>query len=220
MKNIKVIMHNSISMDGSLLGFEIDMKIHYQIAGKYKADIHLIGSNTAKAGMEMFCPQIPKEEKKDFVKPERNKNLPLWVIPDTTGKLKGLLHVLRRFDLCKDIVILASRTTPGKYLNYLKERNYAYYIIGESHVDYVQAFKMLAKEYSAKTILTDTGKILNCILLNNGLVDEISLLIHPGIVGKKQYTLLSEVHDNKMLHLITNEVMGGNKMWLVYKVKN
>ena len=55
----KVIMHNSISLDGSVKDFEVNMGLHYQIAGSYGADVHLIGSNTAKIGMEMFLPEIP-----------------------------------------------------------------------------------------------------------------------------------------------------------------
>ncbi|MFH1351983.1 MAG: RibD family protein [bacterium] len=219
MKRPKVIIHSSISLDGSLLGFEVDMQQHYHIAGSYKADIHLIGSNTIKAGIEMFCPKIPKEIKSDFVKPERDKNLPFWVIPDTKGKLKGLHHINRRFEFCKDIIVLVSKSTPKDYLSYLKERNYDYHIAGEKQVDYTQALELLVKQYNAKTILTDTGKILNCILLNKGLVDEISLLIHPVIVGKNQYTLFSEVNKNIKMELINTKTMGGNKTWLTYKVK-
>jgi len=220
MKKPKVIVHSSISLDGSLLGFEVDMQQHYSIAGSYKADIHLIGSNTIKAGIEMFCPKIPKESKADFVKPKRNKNLPFWVIPDTKGKLKGLHHINRRFELCRDIIVLVSKSTPKDYLSYLKERNYDYHIAGEKRVDYTQALKFLAKQYNAKTILTDTGKILNCVLLNKGLVDELSLLIHPVIVGKNQYTLLSEIDNNKNLQLVKTKVVGKNKLWLVYEIKN
>jgi len=168
----------------------------------------------------MFCPKIPKESKADFVKPKRNKNLPFWVIPDTKGKLKGLHHINRRFELCRDIIVLVSKSTPKDYLSYLKERNYDYHIAGEKRVDYTQALKFLAKQYNAKTILTDTGKILNCVLLNKGLVDELSLLIHPVIVGKNQYTLLSEIDNNKNLQLVKTKVVGKNKLWLVYEIKN
>ena len=46
----KIILHNSISLDGSLTNFEVNMGIHYEIAGGFKPDVHLIGSNTIKKG--------------------------------------------------------------------------------------------------------------------------------------------------------------------------
>ena len=46
----KVILHNTISLDGSLTGFEPNLEIHYQIARSYQADVHFVGSRTAKAG--------------------------------------------------------------------------------------------------------------------------------------------------------------------------
>ena len=41
---MKVIIHSSVSLDGSLLGFEIDIASHYKIESSYKADIHPIGT--------------------------------------------------------------------------------------------------------------------------------------------------------------------------------
>ncbi len=90
----KVVVHNSISIDGSLTNFEPNMKLHYQIAGSYKPNVHLIGSNTIKAGVEMYENGIPAEEQTDFAKPRRNKDLPLWAIPDSSGKLKGFCFTL------------------------------------------------------------------------------------------------------------------------------
>ncbi len=217
MNKRKVIIHSSVSLDGSLLGFEVDMNTHYGIVGSYKADVHLIGSNTAREGLKMFCPEIPPEEDGDFIRPERDRKLPLWVIPDTRGQMRGLLHVLRRFELCRDILVIISRDTPPQYADYLRERDYGFRV-ADQPVDYGGIIDFLAAEYKAKKILTDTGKILNCILLNRGLVDEISLLVHPVIVGGKQYPLLGEVADNISLSLVKNESMGGDKVWLVYRV--
>jgi len=214
----KVILHSSTSIDGSLLGFEVDMNAHYNIVGNYRADVHLIGSNTAKTGLKMFCPQIPKEEADDFIKRVRDNSLPLWVIPDTKGQLKGLLHVLRRFELFRDMLIIISRNTSKEYVAYLKKRNYAFHVSGAKHPDYTKVIEFLSREHKAKKILTDTGRILNGILLNSGLVDEISLLFHPVIVGKKQYALLGDVAKNIKLRLIKNEVLTKDKIWLVYKV--
>ena len=72
----KVILHNSVSLDGSLTNFEPNMGLHYQIAGKYNADAHLIGSNTVKVGVKLYGGDVPLEEKQDFAKPERSESLP------------------------------------------------------------------------------------------------------------------------------------------------
>ena len=47
-KKAKVIIYNSISLDGALTGFMPEMRLHYQLAGKYKVGAHLIGSNRIK----------------------------------------------------------------------------------------------------------------------------------------------------------------------------
>ncbi|HUU05792.1 MAG TPA: dihydrofolate reductase family protein [Patescibacteria group bacterium] len=216
---MRVIVHNSVSLDGSLLGFEVDMTAHYRIAGSYKADIHLVGSNTAAAGLKMFYKKLPRETEKDLVKPKTNRKLPLWVIPDSGGKLKGKLHSLRHFDLCRDIVILTGHSTPKGYLSYLTERNYDWHYMGNRPLDYSHVLELLAREYGAKTVLTDTGKTLNGILLNSGLVDEISLLVHPFIVGRKRFPLFDEVKDDVELTLKKSKSLGKSRLWLVYKVK-
>ncbi len=46
----EIIIHNSVNIDGSLTGFMPDMGLHYKIAGEYKLDAHLIGSETIIKG--------------------------------------------------------------------------------------------------------------------------------------------------------------------------
>jgi 2,5-diamino-6-(ribosylamino)-4(3H)-pyrimidinone 5'-phosphate reductase len=46
----KVIIHNSVSLDGSLVDFEPDMGLHYDIAGGFKPQAHLVGSSTVRVG--------------------------------------------------------------------------------------------------------------------------------------------------------------------------
>jgi len=48
----KVIMHNEISVDGSIINFEPNMELYYRLVRDYKADIHLVGSVTAKTGID------------------------------------------------------------------------------------------------------------------------------------------------------------------------
>jgi len=214
----KIVIHNSISLDGSLTNFQPNMDLHYKIAGNYEAEAHLIGSNTAKIGVTLYGNGIPQEEKKDYVKAKRDKNLPYWVIIDTKGALRGILHICRRFEFSRDIIILLSEETPNEYIEYLRERNYDHHIVGKSHVNLREALKILSTQYGVKTVLTDTGRILGNLLLNQGLVSEISLLIHPLIVGKDAYPILSDVKNTLNLTLQKKETLDKGYVWLVYKV--
>jgi len=194
------------------------MQLHYQIAALYKPDVHLIGSNTIRAGIELYGAGIPAEQPADFKKPKRKKSLPFWVVIDTKGTLNGLLHTCRQFEFCKDVVVLVSEKTASSYLQYLTTRDYTYHVVGHDHVDLKKAFRLLAKKYDAGTILTDTGRILGNLLLNQGFVDEISLLVHPLIIGSRSYSMFSDLKSGHALRLIRCECLEKYFVWLVYKV--
>lgn len=216
----KVIMYNTISVDCSIKDFELDIGLHYELADKFKADAHLIGSETAKTGVEMYTEQIPNEEASDFVKPaiKPNETRPLWVISDSKGKLKGLLHVYRRSCYCRDVIVLVSNQTPENYMSYLKERNYNTITAGEDQVDFRLALDKLAIQYNVKTVLTDSGGGLTSVLLNDDLVDEVCLVFSPVIVGKGQTNLFRTLEHKVNLDLIRTERVKGNHMLVLYRV--
>lgn len=214
----RVIIHNSISLDGSLTGFEPNMELHYRIAGDYKPQAHFIGSNTVRAGARLYGNGVPPEEKSDLQRPERSKSLPYWVIPDTKGMLKGLLHTCRRFEFCRDVILLISETTPKEYVEHLRERDYAYHIVGKNHVNLADSLELLSAQYKVKKVLTDTGRILGNLLVEQSLVSELSLLVHPVIVGRKSYKIFCNVKKSPKLRLCGEEVFPKGYVWLAYKV--
>jgi 2,5-diamino-6-(ribosylamino)-4(3H)-pyrimidinone 5'-phosphate reductase len=216
----KIILHNSISLDGSFVNFEVNMGVHYHITGSYKPEAHLIGSNTMKTGIELYGEEVPPEEKGDFEKPKRDEGLPYWVILDTKGICKGLLHTCRRFEYCRDIIVLISEETPEDYIHFLKERDYNYHRVGQTHVDLKKSLELLAEKYDFKTVLADTGRILGNLLLEQGLVSEISLLIHPIVVGNEGENLFSRITNNIKLKLLKNETLENGHIWVCYKVEN
>jgi 2,5-diamino-6-(ribosylamino)-4(3H)-pyrimidinone 5'-phosphate reductase len=162
---------------------------------------------------------VSLEEEQDFSKPERSESLPYWVILDTKGTLKGLLHTCRRFEYCRDVIVLVAEETPAEYVTHLKERNYEYHVVGKKHVDLERALKLLSRKYGVKTVLADTGRILGNLLLNQGFVKEISLLIHPVIVGTTSYNMFSNADKTSKLKLCKNETLEKNYVWLVYAVE-
>jgi 2,5-diamino-6-(ribosylamino)-4(3H)-pyrimidinone 5'-phosphate reductase len=215
-----IIIHNSVSLDNSLTGFIPDMELHYKIAGGYKSDAHLIGSDTVIKGIEMFGEDVPDEVPGDFISPKRDSSLPWWIIIDSGGRLKGVLHTCRRFEYCRDVVILVSEKTPIDYLTHLKERNYQYIITGKDKVDLKMAFDQLREKFGIDKILTDTGRILGNILLNLKMVNEISLLVHPLIAGEKCYPMFSDIRGNLNLKLKKSEQFENGCVWMVYNVES
>ena len=192
------------------------MAVHYRIAAEYKPNAHLIGSNTMKKGLELYGQGIASEEKSDFEKPEKDNSLPYWVIPDTLGSLLGLLHPFRRFEFCRDVIVLVSESTPKRYLDYLRKRNYDNYVVGQKHIDLKKSLALLARKYKATTILADTGRILSNLLLDQRLVSEISLVVHPVIVGRGSYHIFGDIRNDITLQLRRCRKLKKEYAWLVY----
>ncbi|UCH13693.1 MAG: RibD family protein [Bacteroidales bacterium] len=215
----EVIIHNAISLDGSVTGFEPDIGTYYQLALGFTPDILLVGSDTITSAPD----EIPPEKESDFEKPEiaANDNRPLWVIPDSRGKLKGILHFYRSMEYIKDIVILISKKTPRSYINYLNERQYDLVSAGDDHVDYKKALEILYDMYHSRTIVTDSGGTLNNILIEKGLVSKISLLISPILTGAKNPALFRSLQVKKSMHklrLLKSETLENDQLWLQYKL--
>ncbi len=216
----RVILHNSVSLDGSLTGFEPDMEMHYRIAGSYSPRVHLIGSKTVTAGTELYGNgSIPPEDQSDFIKPERTADIPFWAVVDSRGSLKGLLHTCRRFEYCRDVIALVSETTPADYLTYLNERNYDYLVAGQDQVDLKLALEKLNSHYNVDIVFVDAGRILGNLLVEKGLVSEISLLIHPLLVGKSGYSIFGNLGKSCSLQLIRQEKKKGGLIWMAYRIK-
>lgn len=219
MKRPKVIMHNSVSLDGSATGFEADLALHYRLAGSMGADIHLTGSGTVLAGTRMFG-GVPPEEPRDLKDPKRGPAVPFWAVVDSGGALKGMLHTLRRFELCRDVIAFVSEKTPKSYLRYLEEREYRRHTAGSGRVDLARMLAVLGKEYKARVVFSDAGPLLNARLLRLGLLDEIRLLVHPCLAGKGGLPLFGALGAGRTdLKLLRCEEPAKGYLYLTYGVK-
>jgi 2,5-diamino-6-(ribosylamino)-4(3H)-pyrimidinone 5'-phosphate reductase len=220
----KVVLHNSISLDGRNQGFMPDMGLHYELVMGmvYKFDIHLTGSGTILAQEG----QIKPEPNGNFEKPEPDleDKRPILVIPDSRGQVRSW-YMLRKEPYWRECVALCTKNTPKSFLEYLEKRYIEYILAGSDHVNFHQAFEELNKRYGAKTILLDSGGALNGVLLREGLVSEISLLVHPLVVGGagyKSFVMLPEremLDKNVQIELMNMEKKKDNLLWLRYGIK-
>ena len=214
----KVVIYNTVSLDGAIKDFTVDIALHYEIAGRIGSQVMLVGSETARTGIEVYSQKTP-EQPSDWIKPtiKEDDKRGYWAIADSRGKLNGLLHIYRQSGYGKDVIVLVSSKTPKEYLDYLKTRNYDYIVAGDDHVDYRLALEELNRRYGFDTVATDTGGVLVAELLKQGLVDEVMLMVAPEIVGEKAVTLFRNIKQPVKLELVGCEPIKGHGL-LTFKV--
>jgi 2,5-diamino-6-(ribosylamino)-4(3H)-pyrimidinone 5'-phosphate reductase len=215
----KVIIHNAISLDGRITDFEVDMEQYYELAIGFGEDCTLAGSNTILSSED----EIPTETDEDLVIPEPDPDdkRPILVIPDSKGRVR-IWHALRNWPYWSHFVALVSEATPQEYLDYLKERHIDHIIAGKDKVDLRSALEELNKRFGVSKIRVDSGGMLNGVLLREGLVSEVSVLVHPTLVGGKAITSLFNTPEsddkNILLKLTHYEKFKENLIWLKYDV--
>ena len=216
----RIILHNTISLDGSLKGFEADLNIHYSIASSLKVDAYLVGSQTILDASDEIPGEPVQSSTERKYDPEDIR--PFWVIVDSRSRLKGLLHFYRQMEYIKDIIVLISHTTPKDYISYLKENKYPYIKSGKDKVDLKEAFKELKEQYQIETLLTDSGPTLNNVLLKENLADEISVIVAPFIVARAQPRIfigLDIEYETIQLTSLNAQNLGNDYVWLRYKIR-
>ncbi len=91
------------------------------------------------------------------------------------------------------IVELLTEQVSDAYLNYLQKRKISYLFAGKQELDFKLALEQLAQLFPIKTLMLEGGGHLNGSFLNDGLIDELSLLLIPVADGTAQTTSSFEV---------------------------
>jgi len=100
---------------------------------------------------------------------------------DTLGKLRWSSS-----DLDGDhLICVVSERAPTDYLAMLRDQDISYIVAGEPSVDLVQAVNLLGEHFGIRRLLLEGGGHINGAFAEAGLVDEVSLLLVPGIDGRK-----------------------------------
>jgi 2,5-diamino-6-(ribosylamino)-4(3H)-pyrimidinone 5'-phosphate reductase len=217
-----VVLHNEVSVDGRITGFDVHMGLYYELAQRFVEDATLAGADTILSAPN----EVEEETEEDmsaFAEEPDEDRLPYLVIPDSRGRVR-IWHMLRRWPYWGRFIALVSDTTPVDYLEYLGERNIDIVRAGEDHVDLRAALEALKERYDVRVVRTDSGGTLNGHLLKEGLVDEVSILLNASLVGVEGATSFFKAppgwtaDDMVGMRLTHSEEMDDETIWLRYDV--
>ncbi|HWQ21393.1 MAG TPA: RibD family protein [Clostridia bacterium] len=216
----RVVIHNAVSADGRIDWFEADLGAFYDLAGRWHEDCALVGSGTilaapesAKADPEPWEPHIV----------DASDTRPLLAIVDSRGRVRCWKTWLD-MPYWRGGVALCSETTPDEYLQYLAKAGVDFIVAGSGKVDMRAALEELNARYGIETVRVDSGGILNGILLRAGLVDEVSILVHPTLVGGTTQRSMFRAPNLTSpagviaLTFVSAQTVGEGLVWLRYKV--
>jgi 2,5-diamino-6-(ribosylamino)-4(3H)-pyrimidinone 5'-phosphate reductase len=223
----RVILHTATSLDGRITGFPADLDVYYSLAAQWNPDAILFGSETVLAAVrDNPSLEIPPEHEEMFTPPEDAEKdpRPLLVIADSRGRVR-CWDAIRKWPYMRDVLALCSSSTPEEYLAWLDGRRIGTIVAGSDRIDMRAALEMLHTRYGVNVVRVDSGGTLNSVLLHAGLVDEISVLIHPFIAGGKADPTLCDplkagIPELQIpLRLQSTEVVGDGIVWARYMVK-
>lgn len=179
-KRPKVIVYNAISVNGRNTGFDVDMGVYYGLVGTWKEDVTLVGSGTILAASIQDYEETEEDFKPPAIDPADSR--PTMAVVDSGGRVR-IWSALRSSGYWKDFIALVSKRTPKEYLEYLDKRHVSWIKTGKDKVDLRKALEQLGKR-GFETVRVDAGGVLNSLLVEQGLADEVSVLVHPALAGE------------------------------------
>lgn len=216
-----IVMHNAASVDGRIDGFVPDIGLYYGLAETWDVDAHLVGADTLIEGQQQAAPtaEDPTESATVTTEPEGAKP-PLLVVTDSRGRVSEWEDITGQ-PFWREVLVLCAETTPVAYLRTLEDLDISVLTAGTDRVDLREATESLTAR-GIECVLVDSGGTLNGALLSQGLIDEVSVVIHPVAVGgtsARTFIRGPERPDGPTrLALIATEHPADDTVWLRYEV--
>lgn len=121
------------------------------------------------------------------------------------------------------LVCIVSEKATEEYLATLREQQISWIAVGEAGIDLGKAMEILYERFGVRRLGLLGGGHINGGFLEAGLVDEVSLLLAPGIDGRKGQTSLFDGITNQCrvpvpLKLEQVKRLHNDVIWLRYKL--
>jgi 2,5-diamino-6-(ribosylamino)-4(3H)-pyrimidinone 5'-phosphate reductase len=200
-----VVVHVAVSLDGATTGFAPDVGRFYELARTWREDVTLAGADTILA-QEGALATAPR--------PGPAADRPLLAVVDGQARVREW-DALRECGHWSEVIALRSFATPARG----RGARVRALVAGTERVDLAAVLEALAEAQGAQVVRVDSGGALIGALLARRLVDELSLLVHPCVVGATNHRW----HGSAPLWAVALEHLASERLedglvWLRYRV--
>ncbi len=230
-----IICHILSALDGKIAGAFAGTQAarsaseeYARIRSAYRAEAWLYGTTTIKEFtryrkpvLEPACGDVPEG---DYI---AETDLRFYYISlDTAGEIgweSGTFQKPGRPDA--HVIEILTEKTPAAYRAYLRKKGVSYIIAGNTSLDCKAAAEKLKRLFMIETMLICGGGTVNWSFMQQGVVDELSLLLVPAADGdpstptvfeKSEFLTSAAPVEFTLKHV---EQLQNSGIWLTYLVK-
>lgn len=235
MKRPKIICHMLTSISGKISGAYMNSK--YAITGSeayettngsYHSQAWLCGRVT----MEKNFTHLHKPELKEIEAPYPRTdyvaqgNAQMYIVSaDPAGKVGWIENTVQYENRPEAHVIeILTDKASDEYVAYLRERQISYIFGGQVLIDCTLASEKLLNLFGIKTLMVSGGGYINWSFLQEGLIDEVSIVMTPVTDGRTDTNTIFERADNLPeiapvgFTLKSVDIIEEDTLWLRYGV--
>lgn len=123
----------------------------------------------------------------------------------------------------KPLLVITSEKASAEYLEYLKSKGISYIACGEEKINLKEAAGILEKNFGVALAVVTGGGHINGSLLDAGLIDEVEIMVGPGIDGREGWAASfdgrAQNRNPVLLDLLDVEKLEKGTVLLRYKVR-
>lgn len=233
-----VIIHTHTSIDGNLDIMDLpefkEASRQYQELSinpeKQQFGIHgyLNGKTTTEDNMTHY--KTPKLDENAAPVPEgdyvADPDAPMYYLSiDARGELAFEENFSDYGGVSSHIIEVLTEQASNAYKDFLRKKKISYIIAGKEQINYEAMLDKFYNLFGIKRMMVGGGGTLNWSFVQNGLVDEVSVILSPiangdpgghrFFVAKEPYTQIKET----AFQLETVETLEHGTLWIRYSVK-
>lgn len=232
----RIICHMVSSVDGRLLvdrwtpttaGTALDtvLPIYDEAAERLGADGWIVGRASMQEAVgetrERPSRGILEDLRDVHVGDRRGRDVVVAIDPH------GKIHYGRDSVGGDHAIAVLGTAVSDSYLSELREDGVSYLFASEDGHDLDLAMRVLGERFGLSTLLLEGGGTINGAFLKAGLIDEISLLVYPGIDGLSGIPAIFEFKGERderpaggqTLRHLSTETLKNGFVWLRYEVR-